>query len=81
MRLERILEMQGFGRRRDGTGPHGRGLGPGKGRRDCSGMQAAGASYKEYLAAVLNKFGAKTIKDLSPKEKKFLDDNWKSKDE
>jgi hypothetical protein len=76
MTLHELVEM-----RRDGTGPHGKGLGPGKGKGDCYGMQASGAKYKEYLAAVLHKFGKKSVKDLSEKERKFLDNGWKAKDE
>ncbi|RLD64466.1 MAG: hypothetical protein DRJ01_00570 [Bacteroidetes bacterium] len=67
--------------KRDGTGPHGRGMGPGKGKKDCSGMQADGATYKEYLGAMLNKFGKKSVLKLSPKERKELDAGWKAKDE
>lgn len=67
--------------KRDGTGPHGRGMGPGKGKADCSGMQADGATYKEYLAAMLNKFDKKSVLKLSPTERKELDAGWKAKDE
>jgi len=80
MTLHELVEMKRL-EKMDGTGPHGRGNGPGKGKKDCSGMQAAGASYKEYLAAVLNKFDKKSVKDLTDKERKFLDKGWKAKDE
>ena len=80
MTLDELIEARRV-ERRDGTGPHGRGMGPGGGKKDCSGMQANGATYKEYLTAMLHKFDKKTIKDLSKAERKELDAGWKAKDE
>ena len=65
----------------DGKGPHGKGMGPGKGKGDCKGMQAAGATYKEYKKAVMNKFDAKNMKELGKEGAAFLDKYWKAKDE
>jgi len=33
-----LAELNSYGPRQDGTGPHGRGLGPGQGRADGTGL-------------------------------------------
>jgi len=33
----------------DGTGPYGRGAGPGKGRKDCSGLRASKKKIRKHL--------------------------------
>lgn len=65
----------------DGKGPHGKGDGPGEGKADCRKMQADGASYKEYKAAVMKRFNAKGMHDLGKEGIAYLDKYWKAKDE
>jgi len=70
----------------DGTGPHGRGFGPGKGKgceTDPEVVFNKDTDYDEYFKGKLKGFGKtlKDVKSLSPEEWQSIDKDYAAKNE
>jgi len=68
----------------DGSGPpeHGKGKGPGKGKKECNEELSA---YQKFFKSKLEKYGVKSPNNLDKEQKKAffndVDKGWKGKKE